>query len=100
MLRTTLQIVIYSLFIIFCKKVENNEDCEGVSNDVESLFTNTHPKKEVSYWKGNDSVVKLMVSITSAVSFWNRPYYKNMLNYDNEQKMLKFYDNIKVDFLW
>ena len=33
-----------------------------------------------------DSVVKLMVSITNGVSLWYRPCYKNILNYDNDNK--------------
>ena len=40
----------------------------------------------LKYLFGNasDSIVKLMISITSGVSFWYRPSYKNMLNYDSE----------------
>ena len=40
-------------------------------------------------WNGNDSVVKVMVSITSGVSLRYRPCYKNMLNYDNDNKCRK-----------
>ena len=36
------------------------------------------------FWNANDSIVKLMVSVTSRVSLWYRPNYKNMLNYDND----------------
>ena len=36
------------------------------------------------FWKANDSVVKLIVTITSAVSLWCRPYCKNILNYEND----------------
>ena len=40
----------------------------------------------LKYLFGNasDSIVKLMISITSGVSFWYRPSYKNMLNYESE----------------
>ena len=40
----------------------------------------------LKYLFGNasDSIVKLMISITNGVSFWYRPSYKNMLNYDSE----------------
>ena len=31
------------------------------------------------FWNLNDSIVKLMVSISSGVSLWCGPYYKNML---------------------
>ena len=51
-------------------------------------------------WKANDSVVKLMVSITSSVSLWYRLCYKKLLNYDNDNKCPKTYYNIKEDFLW
>ena len=30
-----------------------------------------------------------MVTITGGVSLWYRPCYKNMLNYDNDNKCLK-----------
>ena len=36
------------------------------------------------FWNANDSIVKLMVSITIGVSLWYRPCYKNMLNDDND----------------
>ena len=49
--------------------------------------------KEVLYLKWNEHyllaflrtlmIVKLMVSITSDVSLWYRPSYKNALNHDN-----------------
>ena len=38
------------------------------------------------FWNASDSVVKLMVSITSGVY---RPCYKNMLNYGNDKKCWK-----------
>ena len=41
------------------------------------------------FWNVNYSVVKLMVFITSSVSLWYRPFYKNMLNYDNGNKCRK-----------
>ena len=41
------------------------------------------------FWNANDSIVKLMVSVTSRVSLWYRPNYKNMLNYDNDNKYRK-----------
>ena len=41
-------------------------------------------KNLFSNW--NDSLVNLMVSIASNVSLWYGPYYKYMLNYDNESK--------------
>ena len=51
-------------------------------------------------WNANDSVVKLMGSITSGVLLWYKPCYKNMLNLDNKKQIMKTYDNIKADFLW
>ena len=36
------------------------------------------------FWNANDSIVKLMVSITSGDSLWYRPWYKNMTNYDDD----------------
>ena len=41
------------------------------------------------FWNGNDSFVKLMVSITSGVSLWYRPCYKSMSYHDNENKCRK-----------
>ena len=41
------------------------------------------------FWNPNDSFVKLMVSITSIVCLWYRPCYKNMLNYENDNKFRK-----------
>ena len=41
------------------------------------------------FWNANSLIGKLMVSITSGVSLWDRPYYKNMLNYDNDNKCPK-----------
>ena len=40
-------------------------------------------------WNDNDSILKLMVSITSGVSLLNRTCYKIILNYDNENKCRK-----------
>ena len=34
------------------------------------------------FWNANDSIVKLIVSITSGASLWCRPFYKNMLKSD------------------
>ena len=41
------------------------------------------------FWNTNDSVLKLMVSITSDVSLWYRSCYRNMLHYDNGNKCRK-----------
>ena len=41
------------------------------------------------FWNANYSVTKLSVSITSGVSLWYRPRYKNVLNYDNGNKCQK-----------
>ena len=44
------------------------------------------------FWNANDSIVKLMVSITSGVSLWYRTCYRNMsttTNYDNDNKCRK-----------
>ena len=41
------------------------------------------------FWNANDSIVELMVSITSGVSLRYSPCYKNMLNYDNGNKCRK-----------
>ena len=40
-------------------------------------------------WNANESTVKLMVSVTSGGSLWYRPYYKNILIYDNDKKCRK-----------
>ena len=32
------------------------------------------------FWNANDSVVQVMISITSVVTLWYRPCYKNMLH--------------------
>ena len=40
-------------------------------------------------WNADDSIVKLMISITSGVSSWYRPCYNNILNYDRASKFLK-----------
>ena len=40
-------------------------------------------------WNADDSIVKLMISITSGVSLWYRPCYNNILNYDRGSKRLK-----------
>ena len=58
------------------------------------LYTLFYVSNEMStikclFWKANDSIVKLMVSITSGVSLWYRLCYKNMLNYDNDNKCWK-----------
>ena len=37
------------------------------------------------FLNANDSVLKLMLSVTSGVSLWYRPCYKNVLNYDNNK---------------
>ena len=34
------------------------------------------------FWKANHSILKLMTSISSGVSWWYRPCYKNIWNYD------------------
>ena len=54
------------------------------------------------FWNANDSAVKLMVFITSDISLQYRPCYKNMLNYDSDNKYdnMKIYDNIKIYFPW
>ena len=31
------------------------------------------------FWNANDSIAKLMVSITNGISLWHRPCYKSML---------------------
>lgn len=41
------------------------------------------------FWNVNDSILKLMVYITSDVFLWYRPSYKNMLNYDNGNQCRK-----------
>ena len=41
------------------------------------------------FWNVNDSIVKLMVSIASGVSLRYRACYRNMLNYDNDNKYRK-----------
>ena len=41
------------------------------------------------YWNTNDLYIKLMFSITSSVSLWYRPCYKNIWNYDNDNKCRK-----------
>ena len=51
------------------------------------------------FWNANDLIVKLMVSITSGVSLWYRPCYKNV-KLRQRQQMPKICDSIKVDFLW
>ena len=42
------------------------------------------------FWNANESVVKLIVSITSGVSLRYITCYKNMLNYDNNNKCGNF----------
>ena len=51
--------------------------------------------KELLYLRWNKHHLKLMIHITSSVSFWYRPCYKNILNYDSENKCTKRYDNIQ-----
>ena len=41
------------------------------------------------FWNANNSIVKLMVSMTNGVSLGYRPCYKNMLNYENDNKCQK-----------
>ena len=56
---------------------------------LKSLFSN-----------GNDSIVMLVVSFTSGVSFRYRSCYEDMLSYWEQQQMPKTYNNLKVEFLW
>ena len=56
--------------------------------------------KERLYLRWNEHHLKLMVYITSGVSFWYRPYYENVSNYDNDNKCQKVRQYIKIDFLW
>ena len=36
------------------------------------------------FWNANDSLEKLMVSVSSGVSLWYRTCYKNISNYDSD----------------
>ena len=45
--------------------------------------------KERLYLRWNEHHLKLMVYITSGVSFWYRPCYNNISNYDNDNKCQK-----------
>ena len=46
------------------------------------------------FWKANDSIMKLMISITSGISLWHRSY-KNMFNYGNDKKCRRFYLSVE-----
>ena len=39
-----------------------------------------------------------MVSIKRSVSLWHRPFYKNMLNYDNDNKYQKLWTTQRYIF--
>ena len=41
------------------------------------------------FWNANGPVLKLTIFIISGVSLWYRSWYKNMLNYDNDDKCIK-----------
>ena len=41
------------------------------------------------FWNANDPILKLIIFIISGVSLWYRFWYKNMLNYDNDDKCIK-----------
>ena len=46
----------------------------------------------------NNYFCKLMVSIKRSVSLWHRPFYKNMLNYDNDNKYQKLWTTQRYIF--
>ena len=60
-----------------------------------SYFARKHSLKKVVYTKKllylrwNKHHLKLMIYITSSVSFWYTPCYKNILNYDSDNKCQK-----------
>ena len=64
----------------------------------------TSINKEVFYLRWNEhhlrAYFETLMSITSDISFWDRPCYQSMLDYGSDNKCQKHFDNIKVDFHW
>ena len=50
------------------------------------------------FWNANDSMVKLMVSVTSTVSFWYRLCYKKYLKLRQRQQIQKKLRQYKTRF--
>ena len=97
----TLALIISSAIIMLKLKIPNRYLKKSCRNNytIYSMETMSYIR-EVSYlrwwavfkklfWNTNDSIAKLTISIARDLSLWDKPCYKNLSNYDSDNKCQK-----------